>query len=245
MSRLSTRPIDGALEMKKFVPENLKFIPGIEISCITEVAKCHILAYNFNPNNEAFKALLAEIKSIRSEKLLRRLDFFKQEHGVTFTEDEVNWLKNLPSAGKPHFAKLLVERGCAADIKSAIKEYFSNAPSGRIDAVRAIKAVKSAGGIAIWAHPYGGVSEKRLNKEQFFKQLDTLMRAGIDGLECFYSEFNKKEIELLHQIANEKQLLISGGSDYHGTGKPWLHLGMLNKEDEIVAEEQLTVLQVV
>ncbi len=235
--------IRGAMEMKKLVPERIDYICGIEISCITEVAKCHILAYNYDLSNEAFKALVEETEEVRTDKLMRRLKFFREEYGIIFSDEEVNWLHSLPSAGKPHFAKLLAERGLAADIKSAIKIYFNHAPSGRIEAERAIKALKKAGAVVIWAHPYGGTSEKRLTKEQFTKQLDTLIRAGIDGLECYYSEFSQSEIEALCNIANEKGLLISGGSDYHGTVKPWIHIGMLNKEDKRIAEEQLTVLQ--
>ena len=54
-----------------------------------------------------------------------------------------------------------------------------------------------------------------------------------------------EEVEALRLAAGVKGLLISGGSDYHGTGKPWLHLGMLNKEDIVIEEEKLTVLTVV
>ena len=111
-----------------------------------------------------------------------------------------------------------------------------------MDAIGAIKAIKAAGGVAVWAHPFGGVREKRLTQEQFREQLELLRNAGIDGLECYYSEYIMEEVEALCRAACEKGLRISGGSDYHGTGKPHLHLGMLNKEDTIIREEQLTVL---
>ena len=120
--------------------------------------------------------------------------------------------------------------------------YFKKLPSGRVDAIRAIKAIKAAGGIAVWAHPLGGTGEKRLSEDQFRAQLDLLCSVGLDGLECYYSEYTKEEIEMLCDAATQKGLKISGGSDYHGTRKPHLHLGMLNKEDEPIAKEKLTVL---
>ena len=91
--------------------------------------------------------------------------------------------------------------------------------------------------------PFWGVREKRLTQEQFREQLELLRSAGIDGLECYYSEYTMEEVEALRRAASEKGLLISGGSDYHGTGKPHLHLGMLNKEDVIIDRTQLTVLE--
>ena len=83
----------------------------------------------------------------------------------------------------------------------------------------------------------------RCGPEQFREQLELLRNAGIDGLECYYSEYTMEEVEALRRAASEKGLLISGGSDYHGTGKPHLHLGMLNKEDVIIDRTQLTVLE--
>ena len=111
-----------------------------------------------------------------------------------------------------------------------------------MDGIAAIKAIKAAGGIAVWAHPFGGVREKRLTEEELWAQLELLCDAGIDGLECYYSEYTMGEVEALRCAADEKGLLISGGSDYHGTGKPWLHLGMLNKDDSVIDEEKLTLL---
>jgi predicted metal-dependent phosphoesterase TrpH len=112
-----------------------------------------------------------------------------------------------------------------------------------VDAARAIRAIKNAGGIAVWAHPLGGTGEKRLTKEQFAAQLRTLKEAGIAGLECYYSEYTAEESAMLRQAAMEQGLLVSGGSDYHGRNKKHLHLGMLNKDDAIVTEDKLSVLK--
>ena len=127
--------------------------------------------------------------------------------------------------------------------KEIVAAYFKNLPGGRVDALRGIRAIKAAGGIAVWAHPLGGTGERRISAENFSKQLDLLCSVGLDGLECYYSEFTKEEIEMLCNTATQKGLKISGGSDYHGTGKPHLHLGMLNKEDAVIAEEKLTVME--
>jgi hypothetical protein len=95
----------------------------------------------------------------------------------------------------------------------------------------------------VWAHPLGGTGERRISAEDFSRQLDLFCSVGLDGLECYYSEYTKDEIAMLCDAATQRGLKISGGSDYHGTGKKHLHLGMLNKEDMIIGEEKLTILK--
>ncbi len=238
--------IDGALEMESVVPAGIKFIKGVELSCKTEVAKCHILGYNYDPNNAAFRNFVEEANDVRMNKTERRWKYLTEDLGFDFSEEEKAALFKIKSPAKPAFAELIqkylppVQPG--EEPIDIYKTYFENFPGGRVDAIGAIKAVKAAGGIVVWAHPFGGTREKRLTEKQFRDQLELLGNAGIDGLECYYSEYTKEEVEALCRAAGEKGLLISGGSDYHGTGKPHLHLGMLNKEDSVIKEGQLTVL---
>ena len=238
--------IDGALEMECIVPAEIIFIKGVELSCKTDAAKCHILGYNYDPNHAAFRKFVEEANDVRMNKTERRWKYLTEELGFSFSEEEKAELFKKKSPGKPAFAELIqkhlppVQPGeTPIDI---YKTYFKSLPGGRVDAIGAIKAIKAAGGIAVWAHPFGGVREKRLTEVQFRAQLELLCDAGIDGLECYYSEYTMEEVEALRCAADEKGLLISGGSDYHGTGKPWLHLGMLNKDDSVIDEEKLTLL---
>jgi predicted metal-dependent phosphoesterase TrpH len=238
--------IDGALEMECIVPAEIKFIKGVELSCKTDVAKCHILGYNYDPNHAAFRKFVEEANDVRMNKTERRWKYLTEELGFAFSEEEKAELFKKKSPGKPAFAELIqkhlppVQPG--EEPIDIYKKYFENFPGGRVDAIGAIKAVKAAGGIVVWAHPFGGTREKRLTEKQFRNQLELLCNAGIDGLECYYSEYTVDEVETLRSAASEKGLRISGGSDYHGTGKPHLHLGMLNKDDAIIQEELLTVL---
>ena len=238
--------IDGALEIESIVPAGIKFIKGVELSCKTEVAKCHILGYNYAPNQAAFRSFVEEANTVRMNKTERRWKYLTEELGFDFSEEEKAALFKIKSPAKPAFAELIqkhlppVQPG--EEPIDIYKTYFENFPGGRVDAIGAIKAVKAAGGIVVWAHPFGGTREKRLTEKQFRNQLELLCNAGIDGLECYYSEYTMDEVETLRSAASEKGLLISGGSDYHGTGKPHLHLGMLNKDDAIIQEELLTVL---
>ena len=238
--------IRGAQEMEKLVPDGIRFIRGIEFSCKTEVAKCHILGYNYDPEQAGFPDFVAEAYAVRIHKTHNRLSYLEKEYGFVFTDGEKE--EQLKNPGKLQLKKLLEKKlrqlypeAGPADIFGT---YFKNLPSGRVEATRAIQAIKNAGGIAVWAHPLGGVGEKRLTEAQVAAQLQTLKKAGIAGLECYYSEYTVEEIAMLRQAAAEHGLLVSGGSDYHGTNKAHLHLGMLNREDSPVDASQLTVLDV-
>lgn len=240
--------IKGALRMQKIVPANIRFIRGVELSCKTKIAKCHILGYNYDPANKEITEFVAEAHGVRDDKTERRIQYLTKELGFTFTEAEIAAVKSKTSPTKFDFADLIRKRlqkeQPGITNKDIVAAYFKNLPGGRVDAIRGIKAIKAAGGKAVWAHPLGGTGERRMTEEQFRAQLDLLCSVGLDGLECYYSEYTKEEIEMLCDAAAQKGLAISGGSDYHGTGKKHLHLGMLNKEDKVIAEEKLTILNV-
>ena len=240
--------IDSALKMESDVPAGIRFIRGVELSCKTIIAKCHILGYNYNANNTEFLNLLDEANALRKNKLHNRLRYLEKEFGFYFNEQDIAWLESMRSAGKPHLETLVRKQlqptMPGEEPVNIYETYFKNLPSARIDAIRAIKAVKAAGGIAVWAHPFGGTGEKRLTEADFQAQLEMLCDVGIDGLECYYSEYTGEEIKTLCNIATQKGLKISGGSDYHGTRKKHLHLGMLNKDDMVIDKFQLTILNV-
>lgn len=237
--------VKGVQRMEKLIPDGIRFIKGIELSCKTEVAKCHILGYNYDLKQKDFLDFVAEAYAVRINKTHNRLRYMEEEFGFRFTAEEKE--EQFRSPGKMKLKKLLEKKlqqlHPGAEPVDIFATYFRNLPSGRVDAVRAVQAIKNAGGIAVWAHPLGGTGEKRLTGEKFAAQLQTLKEIGIAGLECYYSEYTAEESEMLRQAAAEQGLLISGGSDYHGTNKKHLHLGMLNKDDEIVTEDKLSVLE--
>ena len=236
--------IDGALAVEKLVASDFRFIRGIEFSCQSPAGKCHILGYGFDPDHPAFQAALEEGSQLRQEKLETRIQYLRSALGIELTEAENRWLRSLQSPGKPHFGKIVVARGLADSIDTAIQKYINpcKVRRDRIEAETAVNAISAAGGIPVWAHPLGGEGEKRLTAEKFHAQLETLMDYGIRGLECHYSRYDAADREFLTSQALRYGLLISGGSDYHGTHKQNLNLGQLSAHGETVAPEALTVL---
>ncbi len=237
--------IEGLAEIEKYLPSNIQFIKGVELTCKTKDIKCHILGYNINPENKELNDLIAQGKILRRNKLEKRIAYLKEVWDIQLTKEELDWLYSRPSVVKTHFANILVNRGLSDNNLDAMKKYLDGCKTGnsRFDGDEAIQIIKNAGGIPVWAHPLGGEGEKHLSKEEFLPKLKTMIESGIKGLECYYSRYNQEEIELLVSYAKENNLLITGGSDYHGSNKKNINLGKLNKDNCYVDSIKLTIIE--
>lgn len=242
--------IAGVLAMEKLLAEQqagdgnrMQFIRGIEFSCITALGKCHILGYVYDYNDEAFRSVLAKGEALRREKLEKRLDFLRKEYNIVFAPQDVEAMRGMGSVGKPHLAELMVKMGIAASASEAIRNYINHCPAfdSRLPANEAIRAIRSAGGVAVWAHPYGGVGEPVLTEKELVSQLELLLSFGLQGLECHYSRYDMAQTGRLAGYAKKYSLCISGGSDYHGR-KNFPELGQLNAEGFAVDMELLSTL---
>ena len=241
--------INGAMEMKKIVPSGsgsesgIKFIQGIEFSCRTQKSRCHILGINYDENNQAFQDALNAVEELRHQKFFVRIKFLRENFGIEFTDEEIDYLSKIPGIGKPLIANMIVSKGFAENRQDAISRYLNklSTSSYRIEAGRAVKAVNSSGGIPVWAHPLGGEGERELTEREFFETLEELISYGLKGLECWYSKYPVTKCEWLVSIAQRSGLLVSGGSDYHGKNKS-IPLGRLNSDEKIIDVENLSVL---
>ncbi len=261
--------IDGAVEMETVIRTlNLHYVKGIEFSCVTPLRKCHLLGYRYDADDPVFLSAIREGNDLRLAKLERRLTFLRETYHVKFTDEELAWLHSQKSPGKPHLADLLLKRGIGENRDDIIRNYFRGADNpknrrrkadsnrteetngngsnrkstDRIAAHTAISGILHAGGIPVWAHPLGGEGERLLTEHEFEEQLQYLLRQGLGGLECHYSRYNEEQVVFLRKQAEKHDLLISGGSDYHGTRKT-IALGTLNAYGAPVCKEQLTILR--
>ncbi|MBR0075946.1 MAG: PHP domain-containing protein [Synergistaceae bacterium] len=224
--------ITGVLKISKIIPDDIKFIKGIEFSCRTGKSKCHILGLNYDENNENFVNALNAGDKLRHEKFYKRIEFLRDKFNIVFTPDEIENLLKIPSVGKPHLGNLIVAKGFANTRVEAIENFIDKLKTGndKIDAEFAIHSINSSGGISIWAHPLGGEREEELPENKFIETLSELKSYGLKGLECYYSKYEIEKCRRLEKFAHENNLLISGGSDYHGKNKN-IPLGKLNAEN--------------
>lgn len=239
--------VGGCAKMSQIISSKIKFIPSVELTTLAGAIKCHILGYNCDYNNIDLLNLIEKGKKLRRKKLEIRIKYLKDTWGIELTQQELDWLYSRKSVVKTHIANILVNRGLASDNLSAMKKFLDGCKAGdsRFSIDESINAILSAGGIPIWAHPLGGEGEKHLKEEEFLPQLKKMITYGIKGIECYYSRYSLKESEFLVNCANANNLLISGGSDYHGQNKNNIKIGQLNSENHKIDTKSLTILQTI
>ena len=234
--------IDGVMHMQSLDLTGLHFFPGVEFSCFTPYKKCHILGYCYDAACPTFQDVLLEGHDKRMQKLRLRLDYLKEKFGIVFSKQTQDSFYQMTSVGKPHLAKALIALGYGTTIQEVMDKYLTlRTPNDKVEAAKAIAAIRASGGTAVWAHPLGGEGERHLTPEEFTKQLDILLQGGLHGLECYYARYNREEIDFLLQQAHKHHLFISGGSDYHGVNKT-ISLCELNSFGAPVDSSQLSLL---
>ena len=196
------------------------FINGIELSTTDLNTSVHILFYNYDIDSPKLKEVLTKIDINRKERLNERLKILKKDFKIKFKKEDVNYLLNLDNPTKPNIASLLVKYRYAKSIDEAIKVYlFHHLKTKKLSSEYVINELKNEKGILVLAHPYGGIGEKRVELNVLNERINRFKKYGIKGLECCYSMYNDSEQKYLIEMANMFNLIITGGSDYHGKNK--------------------------
>ncbi len=200
---------------------SLKLVLGSEISCQDrDGTSIHMLGLLFDPN---FEPLMQEMEKTRENRLTRmeRIVARLNESGIEITMAEVYAQKRDDATlGRPHLADALVARGHIANRDEAFATYLHNGSKFYINhyspsPIDAIRLIKAAGGVSIIAHPLASRSGRKVEPEIFSE----LIEAGLDGIEVNHRDNAEDEKSLLLEIARQHNLVVTGSSDYHGTGK--------------------------
>jgi predicted metal-dependent phosphoesterase TrpH len=200
---------------------SLKLVLGSEISCQDkDGTSIHMLGLLFDPN---YLPLAAELEKTRVNRLTRmeRIVARLNEAGIEITMAEVYAQKRDDATlGRPHLADALVARGHIANRDEAFTTYLHNGSKFYINhyspsPIDAIRLIKEAGGVSVIAHPLASRSGRKVDPAIF----EELVEAGLDGVEVHHRDNAESEQGELIRIALEYGLIITGASDYHGTGK--------------------------
>jgi predicted metal-dependent phosphoesterase TrpH len=199
----------------------LELVLGSEVSCQGEDGtSIHMLGLLFDPN---YAPLISEFEKTRENRVTRmsRIISRLNEAGIEITIEEVNAQKRGDATlGRPHLADALVARGHVASREEAFNIFLHNgskfyinhySPSPEV----AIRLIKEAGGVAVIAHPLASRSGRKID----LGTLNQLIQAGLDGIEVDHRDHNEMERSELMRLAIEHNLVVTGSSDYHGTGK--------------------------
>lgn len=211
------------------IDSGINIINGIELSAKTQKGRMHILGYDFDVNDKDLNDKMNELKKNSIYSVMAIINQLKIDYGIAFDSLDINELfSNLGNIGRPHVAKLLIKYGYVKDVKEAFNKYLIDAYKKTkilnkgITCKECISLIKNAGGISVLAHP----NQLLLNDEELEEKIKEMISVGLDGIEVYHSGHSKEETEKYLEIANKYNLLISGGSDYHGKSvKPDVDIG--------------------
>ena len=220
----------------------LRYISGVEFSADYKGRSMHILAYGFSHDDEMINDIVSEIHNLRIQRVEQRLSDIQIYNNISFTGEEIAWIFSRNNPGKPHIAKVLVDKGEAVDIHDAIDKFMSDKlPDFKVNAVDLINKLSAHNIIVGIAHPIGGEGEERLPLDVFVSNIKELVPHGISFIEGYYSLYDRHEREVIRMIADKYGLYLSGGSDYHGENKD-IELGNLGN-DYTPNKKDLTILK--
>lgn len=207
-----------------FKEKGLKWISGAEFSSVHKGTSIHILGYSFKLDHaelHAFCQKHSQRRFDRNRTILEKL----AKAGMPISEDEIASLfsssKSKKTVGRPHIAHAMVKKGYVATIQEAFAKYLKEgalcyASGNAFSVEETLDIIHQAKGLAFIAHPH------LINDGQKIHQL---LQMNFDGIECYYGKFFSDEHTRWLKMAKKKDLLISGGSDFHGDFKPNIPLG--------------------
>lgn len=210
----------------------MTFLPGMELSARHEWRSVHVLAYLFDPDAPALRALTDRIRSSRLTRAREMAERIGRDYDLTW-DDVLDQTATDATVGRPHLADALVAKGHVRDRGEAFAGILSPGSDYYValyapDPVTAVAAVADAGGVPIIAHPAGraGLLPDRIVKG--------MLAAGLAGFELGHRENREPALGELRELVRRRDLIVTGSSDYHGLGKP-NQPGEHTTTDEMVA----------
>ncbi|WP_420079687.1 PHP domain-containing protein [Streptomyces sp. JL4002] len=228
--------VGGHAEALAALPAGLTLVTGAELSCRLDGIGVHMLAYLFDPEEPE---LARERELVRDDRVPRARTMVDKLRalGVDVTWEQVARIAGDGSVGRPHIATALVELGVVRTVSDAFTPQWladggrAYADKHELDALDAVRLVKAAGGVTVFAHP-AAVKRGRCVPESAMAELAA---AGLDGIEVDHMDHDAGTRVRLRGLAAELGLLTTGSSDYHGSRKT-CRLGEYTTDPEIYGE---------
>lgn len=200
----------------------VELVCGIELSTKLHGSSVHLLGYFLAANGmEDFRAWVLDAQAARRDRNIRLVARL-QELGFDITLEEAE-ARGKGMTGRPHFARIMVEKGYVANLRQAFDDYLDESAKGYVyrrepQFAEGVAHIRRAGGIASLAHPV------RV-KGDVPALIPELCAAGMNAIEAYHSDHNPADTELYLGLARKYGLMVTGGSDFHGDVKPGVHLG--------------------
>ena len=195
---------------------------GIELSTKLHGQSVHLLGYFLKENGlSEFREWVLDMQASRRDRNVRLIARL-QELGFNITLEEAE-ARGRGMTGRPHFAQLMVEKGYVSSIREAFDDYLDESAKGYVyrrepQFAEGVERIRKSGGIASLAHPV------RV-KGDMPSLMPELCDAGMNAIEAYHSDHESRDTELYLGLAQRYGLMVTGGSDFHGTVKPGVMLG--------------------
>ncbi len=218
----------GGIDEALAASENydIEVVPGVEVSSQTGDLTIHLLGYYINHHDNSLKDMLSWMITARNERnprLIKKLN----DLGIPISLEMVHELAGNTVVGRPHFAKALVSLGATQSQDEAFNKFLGSSgglayiPKARMPSEKAINCIRQSGGIPVLAHPMT-IEKKNVD---IYQTVRSLKEQGLEGIEAYYSQHSSNQTERYLELAKRYNLIVTGGSDFHGSAKPDIKLG--------------------
>lgn len=207
---------------------DLRFIPGVEVSATWRETTIHIVGLGVDPHNEMLRDGLRHVRSSRARRAIRIAAELDRAGIGDSLEGAYAYAENRELISRTHFARFLVSRGYAADVKSVFHHYLVPGKPGYVAhdwcaVADAVQWIRASGGLAVIAHP----GRYKLTRGEMTELLETFKTAGGAGIEVITGSHSPEQYGEYARRAQEFELLASRGSDFHSPKEARVDLGQL------------------
>ena len=213
------------------IPPSVKFLTGVEISAAHPAffpgsGSFHILGYGIRIDNHALNQTLNKLREARKNrnpKIIKRLN----ELGFKISLEDVNLTVADGQLGRPHIAHAMIKKGFVKSIDEAFDKFLGAGKPAYVDKDRigceeAIKMILGAGGVPVLAHP----ALLDIDGDcQLDELIQNLIKIGMRGIEVYYPVHSAEQIRRYSELADKYDLLMTGGTDFHGSITPEIKMG--------------------
>ena len=219
----TTAGLDEAIKRGQEI--GVRVIPGVELSCEYQGKDVHIVGLNINHHDEHFISVLKDFvdsRELRNRKMCQKLT----DAGLPVDYDELMATFGESVITRAHYARFMLAKGYIKSLPEAFERYIGDnspcyIPREKVTPTQGIRLILEAGGIPVLAHPL----LYKMGKDRLNTLVLELKEAGLVALEAIYSTYTPSDEREMRALAAKHELLISGGSDFHGAAKPGLELG--------------------
>jgi predicted metal-dependent phosphoesterase TrpH len=222
----------------------IRCITGVEISSVFKNCNLHLLCYGFCIDNKGMADMIADGAAMRWERITLMFDHLAVKHGIILPEEDKADILSLEIPGKVHITDAVFKRGLSHLTR---KQFFDTCLDDmesrefKVGAERVIDMVSKAGGVVSFAHPIETVKEYRLTTAQLDTFASELKAIGLTAIEVYHSSHSAENVAEYKKLADKYNLLVSGGSDYHGAKKT-VQIGQLTAYGAYPKVAELTIL---